>query len=402
MFKHIFATTAIITFSYFLPLISLTNTFVNTDSNNNFTDTNNWSPTPASTTNWTVGTAEIPDTQAPNINSTDNVTFNSNTTLMNNGSLTTNAGGALNILTNANFDITGGSSFFTNNGALNISGTLNNTNNGIIDNSHTILISGGTFNNGASGDSTAIFQNLSTGIFFFQDGGSLNNFATFINNAGGLNFQIGSGTSVNNNTGATIINQGQITTSSAINNQGTIINEGTIDYSGVGQAFTNNGVFEGENAADNFIGSVINKGTVNLINANLSIMGDFSGNGTFISTALSLHNYGFITADNVDLTGSTLTLHTGSLVLDAGTIFDLIDYSGSLTSVFSTLNLPTLTAGLVWSIEYGVQSINNPSLESVQALVVEAPEPGTYAILGSLLGVALLLKLRSRLALGAL
>jgi hypothetical protein len=90
------------------------------------------------------------------------------------------------------------------------------------------------------------------------------------------------------------------------------------------------------------------------------------------------------------LTGSTLKLDLSNGFLpDFGNSFDILNFS-SLSGMFSTLDLPSLNAGLFW---------DTSSLYQNGTLLV-VPEPAITALILSALGAILISKMVSRSASG--
>lgn len=98
---------------------------------------------------------------------------------------------------------------------------------------------------------------------------------------------------------------------------------------------------------------------------------------------------------NVRLEGGPLdVVWWGSFAGQAGQVFDLFDWNGTLSGQFGTLNLPTLATGLVWQ--------TGDLYEGGSLAIAAVPEPGTWALwLAGLAGIGGLARRRGAAQRGA-
>ncbi|MFC1859905.1 beta strand repeat-containing protein, partial [Thermodesulfobacteriota bacterium] len=260
------------------------------------------------------------------------------------------------------------------------------------------LTTAGTTNLDTAGQKTvngATWTNAGSGTVNWNDGDiSLSNSSSVFNNNGTFNIvtadindDIRNYPGVFNNNAGGILRKVAASTGNIYIQCATVTNEGTVDVDGgtlvIGPSLTNNGTLEVDtgaafqvngatftNAAD---GTIRGTGTLNLAtpgltnsgNVNpgtsagaLSVTGDYSqtSEGTLnIELGGTTPGTDF---DQLSINGSSSLAGTLNVMLispfdpGGGDIFQIIDYT-SLSGTFDALNLPELTGGKNWNVDYG-------------------------------------------------
>jgi hypothetical protein len=334
-------------------------------------------------------------------------TLNNSGWFVNNSMLNNNSGGTLNIIN------LGGLSNF---GSLNNNsgGTLNINNSGLINNSGASLTNSGTLvNNGG-----------------LRNSGSLINSGTLTNNNGLLaNYSGGtltsSGTLTNLTNAGTVTNAGTLSSSGTLSNAGTLTNTSTLTNSG---AFNNDGTVNGAGTFNqtagmtNINGTSFTQNQVNINGGNLfgfgSINGTVANNGGIIQGGASgkagqltinggftqgskgtmqelfTQNAGYSTLQvngTVNLGGTLDILTGGGLSFAAGQTYTIMDFApGSLTGQFTHIDEGSFV-GNSGSVNIGsglvIDATYNNNLGNIQLRVAAVPEPETYGMMLTGLGL---------------
>jgi hypothetical protein len=299
-------------------------------------------------------TLEIPagqELQTNHFTLTNNGTINVRGTIRNaqdtlgSNSVTVN-NGTINIFPTGTIVAVDGGSIITNNGVVNNYGDFYCQTHGVINNN-----AGGQINN-YSADSGG------NGGFRVNALGTFNNYGLFINKNGATIIVIGGGSDgiINNNYGGTIINQGTITIGNIANSGGIIYNYSTlftnngtisISYSG-----TFNNTWDGVSSNDPIL---TNNGNINILvasgtlNNSRAILNNNSGGaitnlGTITNSEATINNNtGGIITNNDSIQNNisaTINNNIGATIDGTGAIFNT-----DSTSIITNIGTITVTGG---------------------------------------------------------
>ena len=256
-------------------------------------------------------------------------------------------------------------------GTLILTGTNTDAGNATNGPTGPIMVGTGTLQIGdgsADGTLTSGGVTISNGATLAFDRSDNYTITNNISNAGTLTI-LGSGTNIytgnDTGSGSTIVSNGALLVNGSISNGPVSVTGGTLGGSGSigGTVAVQAGGILSPGAG------VSTAGTVLTINSNLTL-----GSGSYCNMAVSHNNHGNdqVVSSGVSYGGGKLTVITnaGDGALVAGDTFQLFSSGTYSGSGFTTINLPVLSQGLVWSNRLTI----NGSIE-----VVLAPPPAPVA-----------------------